>query len=81
MARSLWRTELGAGDGSGGGEEAGGRRGQGLRRGRDVMNWGTACTCPDAGGEGEGESGRVSRRKGAGLGDPHRLKVWEYTLR
>lgn len=57
VARSLWRTELGAGDGSGGGEEAGGRPGWGLRHGKDVMGEGTACTCPDAGVEEEGDSG------------------------
>lgn len=72
---SPWRTDLGAGDGSGIGEETGGRQGRGLRHGRDVRGGGTACTSPDAGGEGEGE------RKGAGLGDWGRLKVWKKTLR
>lgn len=75
-APSLWRTEPGAGGGSGCEEGACGLRGRGSRHGKGAMGEGMSCTCPGAEVEQESEGGQVSWWMGAGLGDPGRLKVW-----
>lgn len=75
-APSLWRTGPGAGGGSGCEEGACGRRGRGLRHGKGETGAGTTCTCPGVGVGLESEGGLVSWWRGAGLGDPGRLRVW-----
>lgn len=52
-----------------------------MKHGKGVMSEGMSCTSPGAEVEGESEGGQVSCLKGAGLGDPGRLKVWVETLR